>query len=68
VRDYLVLLHSIQQQFPALPTYDPTALFCDATSCHFAEGEHLLLRDPDHLTIYASHKEAADFLHWLTAQ
>ena len=68
VRDYATQLQQIARQFPGLPTYDPTALFCDASTCHFSEGEHLLLRDGDHLTIYASHMVAADFLHWLAAQ
>jgi peptidoglycan/LPS O-acetylase OafA/YrhL len=58
-------LTKLQQEFPQIRVFDPTALFCYATTCSYTKGDVVLYRDSHHLTLSGSSIYGQSFLTWL---
>lgn len=63
-RAYESLMTGLTARYPAVAFYDPTGLFCSATTglCDAREGSEPLYFDSDHLTLRGSDRVVADLL------
>lgn len=56
---------TLRVRVPRVTTLDPTPYFCDATACHYRDGQSLLYDDGDHLSPAGARRLAPLFDEWL---
>lgn len=64
-KEYRTFIRHIQEQFPLIPIYDPTSIFCDDAYCYGKRNHVLYYGDKTHLNLDGSKQIIQDLKIWL---